>query len=208
MGDEAVLVLGAGGHAKVVISTLRAAGTCIAHVLDDAEGKLGLEILGAVVRGTLSEAANSARPAAIIAIGSNDARKDVASRFPNCRWVTGVHPSAVVDPAASVGAGSVVFAGSVVQPGTRVGSHVIVNTGASIDHDCVVGDFAHIAPGARIAGGVSIGDGAFLGIGCAVVPGVRVGAWATVGAGAVVIRDVPVGATVVGVPARVLREGE
>jgi acetyltransferase EpsM len=85
---------------------------------------------------------------------------------------------------------------------------VILNTSCSVDHDCVVEDFAHLAPGVRLAGNVHVGEGALLGVGSCVIPGVRIGRWATVGAGAAVIEDVPDYATVVGVPARVIKIGE
>jgi sugar O-acyltransferase (sialic acid O-acetyltransferase NeuD family) len=200
-----VLVAGAGGHAKVVIATLQAAGFEVAGVLDDDAAKLGTSVLGVRVVGGTEMASGSDRPL-VLAIGSNAARRDLAARLA-CRWATVVHPGAIVHPSVRLGPGAVVFAGAVVQPDTVIGAHAIVNTGARIDHDCVIGDFAHVAPGCALAGAVRVGEGAFCGIGSAVIPGVSIGAWAVVGAGAAVVRDVPGGATIAGVPARPLRGG-
>lgn len=203
LDGQAVAVLGGGGHAKVVISTLRSAGYDVWGVLDDDPEKLGESLLGVEVVGRID--ALRGRPA-VIGVGSNAARRAIAARLPGQAWVCAVHSTAEVDTSVRLGPGTIVFAGVVVQPDTVIGAHVIVNTGATVDHDCVLGDFVHIAPGCHVAGGVQIGEGAFLGIGSAVIPGIRIGAWATVGAGAVVVEDVPDGVTVVGVPARPLEK--
>ena len=196
---EPVAVLGAGGHAKVVIATLRSAGVPVTAVFDDDPATWGHQVLGVPVRGAMSEAAGRA----VIAVGSNLARARIAASLPSLEWATAVHASAVIAEGVQLGAGTVVFARCVIQPDTVLGEHVIINTGGSVDHDCVIGDFVHLAPGVRIAGTVQIERGAFLGIGSVVIPGRRIGADAVVGAGSVVIRDVAAGATVVGVPARI-----
>lgn len=204
--EPAVAVLGAGGHGKVVVATLRAAGRTVSAVYDDAEERHGTEVLGVPVRGPLSAAAEDGVEAAVIGVGDNRARQAIAGRL-ELPWVSVVHPAAHVHDSVALGAGTVVFAGAVVQPDSSLGRHGIVNTGASVDHDCVVGDFVHLAPGARLAGHVTVGEGAFLGIGSVAVPGLEVGSWALVGAGSAAVRPVPEGATVLGVPARVVRRG-
>ena len=165
-----VVVLGAGGHAKVVISTLKAAGHSDVAVFADDEAQGAGEILGVPVRGTIAAAGGAG--AGIIAIGSNATRKKISEQV-NLGWLTLVHPAASVAPDVQLGEGTVVFAGAVVQPGCVIGRHVIINTGATIDHDCVIGDFAHVAPGVHLAGDVHVGEGGFLGIGCAVIPAKR-----------------------------------
>jgi sugar O-acyltransferase (sialic acid O-acetyltransferase NeuD family) len=205
-GAGRAAVLGAGGHGKVVIATLQAAGWRVAAAYDDAEERWGGELLGVPIRGPLDAAAASEVDGAVVAVGDNRARRHLAERF-DLPWIAVVHPAAVVHPSVELGAGTVVFAGATIQPDTWIGRHSIVNTGASVDHDCRLGDFVHVAPGARLGGGVVVGEGALMGIGSCVVPGVTVGPWATVGAGAAVVRDVAAGATVVGVPARPLPRG-
>lgn len=203
---DRVAVLGAGGHAKVVISTLQAAGYKVDAVYDDDSAKWGQSLLGVPVHGPLAELDNEASCRAVIAIGANKIRQELAQRFAALEWVTVVHPRAYVHPSASLGPGTVIFAGAVVQPDVRVGSHVIVNTGATVDHDCRLGDFVHLAPGVHLAGGVDIDTGTFFGTGAVAIPGIRIGAWTTVGAGAGVVRDLPAQVTAVGLPAALLHK--
>ena len=195
-----IVIVGAGGHAKVVIATVRAAGGDVIAAYDDDESRWGQEILGVTIKGHVSPGEIGSAPA-IIAIGNNRARKSLAGLL-NARWVTACHPSAVVHASASIGAGTVVFAGSVVQPDASIGAHVILNTASSVDHDCILGDFVHIGPGVRLCGGVTLDEGVLLGVGAKIAPNVEIGPWSTAGAGAVCVVDVEGGATVVGVPAR------
>jgi sugar O-acyltransferase (sialic acid O-acetyltransferase NeuD family) len=192
-----VVVIGAGGHAKVLISTLTACGVAVAAVVDDDDTKWGMDAQGTRVGRIEREIGGRG----IVGIGDNAQRREMA-RALSLEWQTVVHPSAYVHASAKLGPGTVVFAGAVVQPDAVIGDHVIVNTGATVDHDCVVGDYAHLGPGVHLAGSVHVGEGAFLGIGSAVCPGVRIGRWTTLGAGAVAIRDVADGVVAVGVPAR------
>ncbi|HUJ63434.1 MAG TPA: NeuD/PglB/VioB family sugar acetyltransferase [Kofleriaceae bacterium] len=198
-----IVVVGAGGHAKVVIATARAAGHEIASVLDDDRARWAKEIAGVVVAGPIEQVLADRDALCVLAIGDNATRRRLADAA-RCRFASLIHPSAVVDDSVSLGEGTVIFAGAIVQPDARIGAHSIVNTAASIDHDCDLGIAVHCAPGARLAGSVRVGEEALVGIGAVVVPGVRIGARAIVAAGAVVVRDVAIGATVVGVPARPL----
>ena len=197
---DGIVVIGAGGHAKVVISTLLAHGLPIAAVFDDDETKWGTDEQGIRVSGMERERGGRA----IIGIGDNAKRREIA-RALNFAWETVVHPSACVHPSAKLGRGTVVFAGAIVQPGAVIGDHVIVNTGATIDHDCIVGDYAHLAPGVHLAGSVQVGEGALIGIGSVALPGMKIGCWSTLGAGAVLIRDLADGIVAVGVPAKKLK---
>ncbi len=199
------VVIGAGGHAKVVIATIEASGSEIVRVLDDEADLHGQRLLGYAIEGPIAVELIPSGASVVLALGSNQARRALAARLPVTFGVV-VHPSAVVHRSAVIGAGSVVFAGAVIQPGVTIGRHVIVNTSASIDHDCVLSDFVHVAPGVHLAGNVKLDQGAFMGVGSCAIPGSQVGAWATVGAGGVVTTDIPSRATAVGVPAQVLRK--
>jgi sugar O-acyltransferase (sialic acid O-acetyltransferase NeuD family) len=199
--NQAISILGAGGHAAVVISTLLACGVRIDGVYDDDASLIGTFVLGVPVLDTIKSLPDDFSGPAIIAVGNNKVRCALAKRFPQCEWMTAVHPRAYVHESVVLGAGCVVFAGGVVQPRAKLGDHVIVNTGATVDHDCRIGDFAHVAPGCHLAGNVALGTGVFMGIGSVVIQGVRISEWTTVGAGGVVIRDLPAGITAVGVPA-------
>ncbi|TMQ26957.1 MAG: acetyltransferase [Deltaproteobacteria bacterium] len=197
-----LIVVGAGGHAKVVVATARAAGFRVAAIVDDAHERWGTILLGVAVSGPSEPMLQDPAAQVVLAIGDNAARRRRAAGA-RCCFASVVHPSAIIDPTVRLGAGSVVFAGAVIQPDTVLGPHAIVNTAASIDHDCVLGEAVHLAPGVRLAGNVTVGDEAFLGIGVVVIPGVSIGARTTVGAGAAVVHDLPAGVVAVGVPARV-----
>ncbi|NPA71388.1 MAG: acetyltransferase [Gammaproteobacteria bacterium] len=202
-----VFILGAGGHAKVVASTLLAIGREVGGFFDDNPSLWGKKILGISVLGPLEEvAAYRDRGRFILGIGSNLSRKVIASKFRELEWDVVIHPRAYVDPTVSVDRGTVVFAGAILQPEASIAEHAIINTGAIVEHDCVVKSYVHVAPGARLAGHVVLNEGVLIGLGAVVLPGIHVGSWTVVGAGTVVHRDLSSRVTVVGVPARVIRE--
>ena len=194
-------VVGAGGHAKVVIATARAAGWTEIRLFDHDDARVGQLLLGVVVESGVAHTLEDPDAVVVIAVCDNAARLRLASTA-RCTFQTLIHPSAIIDPTVVVGAGTAIFAGTVVQPDSVIGPHSIVNTGASIDHDCVTGAGCHLAPGSRLAGGVTLGDGVFIGLGAGVLPGVTIGDRAIVGAGATVVCDVEANTTVIGVPAR------
>lgn len=208
-----VVLLGAGGHARVVIELLRAAGGFeLDGALDPRRELWGTEVDGVPVLGgdeLLPERREAGVTGAAVALGG---ARDTSPRrrlyelvlSTGLRPVAAVHPAAIVSPSAIVGDGPTIMASAVVGAAARLGDNVLVNTGAIIEHDCVIAAHAHVATGARLAGGVSVGEGAHVGLGACVNEGVRIGAGATVGSGAVVVRDVQPGAVVAGVPARPL----
>lgn len=201
-------VIGAGGHAKEVLATAQAQGwpDDALALCDDAPGALGKRVLGLVVTGPSAPVLDDPEALAVLAIGANRVRAQLA-RTARCSFATLVHPSAVVHGSCLLGAGTVVFAGAVLQPDAELGAQVIIGSSATVSHDCHLGDAVHLAPGVRLAGGVRVGARSALGTGAVVIPGVFVGEDVTVGAGAVVLRDLPSGVTAVGVPARIVRKG-
>jgi len=205
MMASGVYVIGAGGHAKVTISTLRAQGITVLGAFDDDVSKRGGVILGVPIIGSVDDARKfAAKGKFLLAVGNNEIRKSIAESLEGLEWATAVHPTAYVHPSVKLGPGTVVFAGAILQPEAVVGSHCIVNTGATIDHDCKIDDYVHLAPGVHLAGGVSVGSESMFGVGAAVLPNINIGARSTIGAGAVVIKNVPDDATAVGVPARLI----
>lgn len=202
-----VLLIGAGGHARVCLEALRdhPAIEVVGAISRDRTGvgDLGVTIVAAddqIAEATLSSGAT----AACVAVGDNLKRLELAEtcRDAGLELVDAVSRFAMVSHTASWEPGVQLLPGAVVNAATHLGACVIVNTNASVDHDCRIGQGTHVAPGVAIAGGVTIGDRVLVGIGARVLPGVTIGHDAVIGAGAVVVHDVEPGTTVVGVPAR------
>lgn len=202
MRNNSVYVIGAGGHAKVVIATLYASGYKCEGVYDDNKQLWGKTILEAPVIGPIAELKDIDSNLAIIGVGDNSARKTISQKFTNINWISLIHPNSCVHESVKIGQGSIVFAGAIIQPDTIVGSHSIINTSASVDHDCYIGDFCHIAPGTHIAGGTQIEENVFLGIGSAVLPSIKIVANTLVGAGTTVIKNIETSGTYIGSPAK------
>jgi len=144
----------------------------------------------------------------IVAVGNNGARRALARALESCgiELINAIHPSANLAHNVVLGRNIVVAAGALVCAHCQIGDSVILNTGCIVDHEALIGTATHICPGARLAGGVTVEAGAFVGIGATVIQSVRVGYEAVIGAGAVVIDDVAPMSTVVGVPARPVKQ--
>jgi UDP-perosamine 4-acetyltransferase len=197
-------LVGAGGHAKVVIDIAIENGfdvsACIA--LGSETSYRGVPALEGDDRISAFIADGQS---GFVAIGDNATRTRVGElvRSSGGQLSTLNAKSARISPTATIGHGSILMEGVVVNADARIGDLVIVNTGATVDHDCRIGSGAHVGPGSHLAGNVQIGAGAFLGAGTIVIPGITIGAGATVGAGSTVIRDVAPGALAFGVPAKI-----
>lgn len=208
-----LLLLGAGGHARVVAETVLSAGlfSSIAFLDDRCTGpaqlpdQLGWPVIGPF-HAALDSQIRQQFPAALVAIGNSAVRLQWLPSLAAAGFELPVvlHPTACLSPSAQIGAGSVVLAQAVIQAQVVIGSGSILNTGCSVDHDAQLGDGVHICPGARLAGEVSVGDRSWIGIGSSVIEQIRIGVDVTVGAGAAVVRDLPDGVTALGVPARVM----
>jgi len=198
MSGARAILLGAGGHGRVVRHLATAAGLRVDAVCDPAlrQGAEweGLAVLGgddalagqvAVLLNGIGKLPGSGLRAAL-------QRRLVAAGF---AFPPLLHPFAWVAPGVALGAGGLVMAGAVLQPGVRIGAGSIVNTRAGVDHDCDLGEDVHVAPGATLCGDVVLDDGAFIGAGATVLPGLRVGAGAVVGAGCTLRRDLAPGDT-------------
>jgi sugar O-acyltransferase (sialic acid O-acetyltransferase NeuD family) len=209
MPTERWIVVGAGGHARVVMDAVLHDGRDPAQIAfaDDDVSLHGTRVLGRPIIG-LVKAVVGAAVSFHVAVGSNRVRETLHRQLleVGASPFNVVHPMACISPFASLGQGSFVAARAVIAPAATIGAAVIINHGAVVDHDVVVGDYAHIAPGVTLGGGVRVGRGALVGAGAILLPGVSIGDGAVVGAGAVVLADVAFASVVVGVPARVQRK--
>jgi len=205
------VIVGAGGHGRVVLDILlNARQHRVVAFLDSDPALHGRRVDGVPVRGDLSMLPRlraEGVTGAVVAIGDNGVRRAFAEEIATMgiELINAIHPSANLAHNVRLGKNVVVAAGALVCAHCQIGDSVILNTGSIVDHESMIGTAVHICPGARLAGRVTVEAGAFVGIGATVIQGLRIGREAVVGAGAVVIHDVEPMATVVGVPARVVK---
>jgi sugar O-acyltransferase (sialic acid O-acetyltransferase NeuD family) len=212
IGDTAIIILGAGGHAKVLIDTLLAVSAIIAGIVDPDPALAGIKILGVPLLGG-DDVVNEYSPSEIQlvnglgSVGLPVNRQQLFQRFKEMgyNFATVVHPSAIVASDVVLCEGAQVMAGVVIQPGSQIGINSIINTRASVDHDCIIGAHVHIAPGVTLSGGVTVGACSHIGTGATVIQGISIGAESTIGAGSLVLKDVAPRITVVGVPANMVK---
>jgi sugar O-acyltransferase (sialic acid O-acetyltransferase NeuD family) len=200
-----VIIIGAGGHAKVVADAVRKSGATVLGFLDDNASNHGQTFAGSIILGAVADYKKYADDASfVIGIGSGETRKRISELLDGVQWHTVIHPSAVIAEGVVIGEGAFVGALAVINPDTEIGKHTILNTGAIVEHDCVVGDYTHMAPAATLCGGSSVGDLCWVGAGSTVIHGIEVHDDVIIGAGATVIRNIEECGTYVGTPARKL----
>lgn len=201
---NALGIVGASGHGKVLADIALANGINDIVFFDDDCDKAGLTHYGFPVVGPLSVVGYGSCKQYVVAVGNNLARRRVQHSLMSygCCLTSLIHPFSCVSPSAEIGDGVVIMPGAVVNACARIGDGCILNTGSSVDHDCLLGNFCHISPGAHLAGSVAFGDLVWAGIGASVVNGVSVAPESIIGAGAVVVSDIAASGTYVGVPAK------
>lgn len=196
-----VIIIGAGGHGKVIADAVLAAGDNLLGFLDDhhrAETRCGFPILG-----TTKDYVNFPEAEFVLGFGEANLRETMARTMTGVKWHTVIHPSAIISKlGVTIGEGTVILAGAIVNPGTTIGRHCILNTAAVVEHDNRIGDFAHISVGAKLAGVVTIGKSTWVGVGAVVRNATTICDGCMIGAGAVVVKSIEERGTYVGVPAR------
>jgi sugar O-acyltransferase (sialic acid O-acetyltransferase NeuD family) len=202
------IIIGAGGHARVVYDILSADQNVeVAAFVDNSprgsdEKIMGIPVVGDhdVVPEYVSEKDVTGF---IVAVGDNEIRRSHYETYVEMGLepVSAIHPDATISETAVIGRGTVVASGAIVTTNAVVGENAILNTGSVVEHESEIGSHAHVGPGTTIAGRVTVGDGTFVGMGSSVKDYTEVGEDAVVGAGSVVLDDVPSDTLVVGTPA-------
>lgn len=201
-----LLILGAGGHGKVVVEAAVAMGGWdkIAF-LDDQYPKLKV-MLGHAVVGSVEDAFDFADDydSAVVALGNAKLRMNLLNKLDDLGFCLPsiIHPLSYISPSASIGKGNVIFPYAVVNAAVTIGDGCILNTAAVVEHDCSLDCGVHVCPGVHIGGGVSIGEMCWVGIGSSVTHSIAIGNDVIIGAGSAVINSIEANQTVVGVPAR------
>ncbi|MEW5767138.1 MAG: acetyltransferase [bacterium] len=207
---EKIIIIGGGGHARVLIELIRLSGQYEIVGILDSQFKVGSSVSGISVLGNddlLPQLYAKGIKNACIAVGSirdNSQRKMLYEKVKEASFSVPIliHPRAIISEDIQVSEGVQIMAGAIVQADCSIGENTIINTGAIVEHDCNIGWHVHLCPGVVISGGVSIGDSAFIGAGATVIQGVKIGRKAIIAAGSVVVNDVADGITVKGVPAK------
>lgn len=204
-----VIVLGAGGHAKVLLDVLKLHNIKIIGLTDSQPAKINNLIFDVEVLGDDAEILKYSPDTIGLVNGlgtikSCSIRKKIYEQFKvkYYNFASVIHPSAIVSQYVELSEGVQIMAGSIVQTDCFIGTNTIINTRASVDHDCTIADHVHIAPGVTLSGGVEVGECVHIGTGAVVLQGIKIGRNSTIGAGAIVTRDVPEGVVAVGNPAR------
>jgi len=198
-GGLPALILGAGGHAKVLIEALRLNQKNIIGVvtpeLDSGASFYGLPVIGS------DKAIQNYDPQELLLINglgslpgnSQRWKLSVEMREKGYQFGSVVHPYSKISTDIVLEEGVQLMAGTVIQPGCKIGQCSIINTGSLIDHDSVIGEYCHIAPGVTLSGGVSVGESVHIGAGSQVIQGIQIGDNAVIAAGTTVYKDVPNG---------------
>jgi len=199
--SKSVIIVGVGGHGRVVADIVCSSGDRVIGFLDDAPK--ADTILGFPVLGRCADYVKFPDAEFIIGIGNTAVRERLAAEMEGVKWYTAVHPQAVVSRFGTrIGGGTVIMANAVVNPGTTIGMHCIINSAAVVEHDNWIDDYAHVSVGAKLAGTVHIGKRTWIGIGAVVINDTSVCADCMIGAGGVVTQSIAKPGTYVGVPVR------
>jgi sugar O-acyltransferase (sialic acid O-acetyltransferase NeuD family) len=202
-----IVVVGGGGHAKVLMCILRKAGWSVLGYTDKVARGTILDISYLGIDDALPDILRKHRGcAAVIGVGKIDA-SDLRLRLQRhveshgFRFPVIVSPRSVVNDEVTMEAGTAVFDGVVINSGTNFGRGCILNTNCTVEHDCTIGDNVHIAPGATISGGVTIGHNTMIGAGAVVIHSVSICDGCLIGAGSTVLKDITQSGIYVGTPA-------
>ena len=200
-----VIIMGAGGHAKVIADIIKKSGDNVYGFLDDHMEINTTVIESYKVIGKISECMNFKdtieNAKFIIGIGNNAIRKEIAEKY-EIDYYTAIHPMACIGMSVSIEKGTVVMPFACINASSKVGKHCIINTGALVEHDNIISDYVHISPKAALAGTVKIGEGTQVGINATVKNNISITNNCLIGAGAVVVKNIEESGTYIGVPAK------
>lgn len=197
-----VIIVGVGGHGKVVADIIKLNGDEVIGYIDDKSPELLPEYN--IIGNTDSIGIEDCWY--FVSIGNCDIRERLMSK--EAKWYTAIHPTAIIAEGVEICEGTCVMANVVINPGAFIGRGVIVNTATTVDHDCQIHDYVHIAPGVHISGTVKIDKGTWIGVGSIVSNNINICGGCMIGAGTVVVNDINEAGTYVGVPAKKIRGRE
>ncbi len=194
-----VVIIGAGGHGKVIADIIEKSGDTVIGFLDD--NPPSNQILNYPMLGVTSDCKKYTDKKFIIAIGNNKIRQIIATQY-KLDYYTAIHPNAIIARDVVIGEGTCVMAGAVINVSTQIGKHCIINSGSVVEHDNVLGDFVHLSPKAALCGTVCVGDCTHIGAGATIRNNTSITKNCVIGVGAAVVEDIMQEGTYCGVPAK------
>lgn len=199
-----VVILGAGGHAKVIADIIVKSGDKVVGFLDDKLEK-GTYVLGFPVLGRLTDLERYCEYFIIIAIGNNYIRKKIVEEYPDLNYYTAIHPSAIIGIDVNIGKGTAIMANAVINSSSNIEQHCIINTGSIVEHDNIIKDYVHISPNAALGGTVFVGALTHIGLGTSIKNNIVIANECIIGAGSVVVNSVKEKGVYIGVPAKKIK---
>lgn len=204
--SKQVVIIGAGGHAKVIADIIVKSGDRVYGFLDD-NLEIGttianneqFKIIGKIEK--INKLKENTNLEFVIAIGDNTVRKNIAENY-NVKYYTAIHPSSIIALDVSIEEGTVVMANTVINTSAKIGRHCIVNTGAIIEHDNIIENYVHVSPNATLCGTVKIGECTHIGANATVKNNIEICNKCIIGAGALVVKNINESGAYVGVPVK------
>ncbi len=200
-----LMIMGCGGHGRVIADSARKMGYAEIAFLDDAPPSYELKY---PIAGGFQDAERHIADWDIcVAVGNQKLRERLLNSLEQAgaKLPVIMDRSVIIGTKVSIGVGTVIMPGAIINNGTQIGRGCIINTGATADHDNILEDFVHLSPGVHLAGTVHIGARSWLGVGSVVVNNCEITADCVIGAGAAVCLDIKEAGTYVGVPAKKIK---
>lgn len=203
--SKRVIIIGAGGHAKVIADIIEKSGDIVEGFLDD-NLEIGKKVLDNLVIGKVTDVEKFKEFEFIIGIGDNRTRKKIATKYDEIKYYTAVHPSAILGRDVKIGKGTVIMANAVVNVSAIIEEHNIINTGSIVEHDNNLDKYVHISPNATLAGKVNVGECTHIGVGATIRNNINICSDVVVGAGGVVVKDIVESGVYVGIPVKRIKD--
>lgn len=203
-----LVVIGAGGHGRVVADCARAMNVFESIVfLDDAYPEITENLDWPIIGSSEHWKQFLQDSCFFIALSNSKTRQEWLSKLidTDVHIANIIHPSSICSPSIEMGVGNCIFANAVVNPAVKIANGCIINTGATVDHDCTLENGVHVSPGANLAGQVRLDEGVWIGVGASVIQCISIAKDTMVGAGAAVVKSIKESGTYVGVPAKKIK---
>lgn len=204
-----VVIIGAGGHAKVIADIIIKSGDNLLGFLDDNIELDTIIIEDYMIMGKVEDCIkiSEINPDAcfIIAIGNNQTRKKIAETYKDINYYTAIHPSSQIAIDVEIAEGSSIMANTCINSSAKIGKHCIINTASIVEHDNQINNYVHLSPNVTSCGTVTIGELTHIGAGTTIKNNINITAECIIGAGAVVVKEIEEKGTYVGVPAKKIK---